>query len=102
MTDQQTITFHDGNSIPQLGFGIWQIPQDETAVAVRSAIETGYRLIDGAYVYGNEAGLGRPQELRCAAPGDLRYHQGVERRSWPGQGAGLCRAEPEEHRRRPA
>ena len=58
MTDQQTITFHDGNSIPQLGFGIWQIPQDETAVAVRSAIETGYRLIDGAYVYGNEAGLG--------------------------------------------
>jgi 2,5-diketo-D-gluconate reductase A len=58
MTDQKTIAFHDGHSIPQLGFGIWQIPQDETAAAVASAIKTGYRLIDGAFIYGNEAGLG--------------------------------------------
>ncbi|SOE08660.1 diketogulonate reductase-like aldo/keto reductase [Hoeflea halophila] len=58
MTDQNTIAFHDGNSIPQLGFGIWQIPQDETAAAVESAIKTGYRLIDGAFIYGNETGLG--------------------------------------------
>jgi 2,5-diketo-D-gluconate reductase A len=58
MTDQKTIAFHDGHAIPQLGFGIWQIPQDETAAAVASAIKTGYRLIDGAFIYGNEAGLG--------------------------------------------
>jgi 2,5-diketo-D-gluconate reductase A len=58
MTDQKNIAFHDGHAIPQLGFGIWQIPQDETAAAVASAIKTGYRLIDGAFIYGNEAGLG--------------------------------------------
>lgn len=58
MTDQNNIAFHDGHSIPQLGFGIWQIPQDETAAAVESAIKTGYRLIDGAFIYGNETGLG--------------------------------------------
>lgn len=58
MTYPDSIAFHDGHSIPQLGFGIWQIPQDETAAALKSAIDTGYRLIDGAYIYGNEAGLG--------------------------------------------
>jgi 2,5-diketo-D-gluconate reductase A len=58
MTDQKNIAFHDGYAVPQLGFGIWQIPQDETAAAVASAIKTGYRLIDGAFIYGNEAGLG--------------------------------------------
>jgi len=58
MTELKSIPFHDGHSIPQLGFGIWQIPQDDTAEAVASAIKTGYRLIDGAFIYGNEAGLG--------------------------------------------
>jgi len=58
MTDQTNIAFHDEHAIPQLGFGIWQIPQDETAAAVASAIKTGYRLIDGAFIYGNEVGLG--------------------------------------------
>ena len=58
MTDAKTFAFHDGHSIPQLGFGIWQIPQSETAAAVESALKTGYRLIDGAFIYGNEAGLG--------------------------------------------
>lgn len=52
------LRFHDGNSIPQLGFGIWQVPADETAAAVCSALEQGYRMIDGAYIYMNEAGLG--------------------------------------------
>jgi 2,5-diketo-D-gluconate reductase A len=58
MTGSTNIAFHDGHSIPQLGFGIWQIPQNETAAAVESALKTGYRLIDGAFIYGNEAGLG--------------------------------------------
>ncbi|MXQ09262.1 aldo/keto reductase [Alphaproteobacteria bacterium GH1-50] len=58
MTDMPRLQFHDGHSIPQLGFGIWQIPSDIAADAVESALRTGYRMIDGAYLYMNEAGLG--------------------------------------------
>lgn len=58
MTSAPTLTMNDGNPIPQIGFGIWQVPQDEAAAAVASAIGQGYRLIDGAYIYGNEVGLG--------------------------------------------
>lgn len=58
MPDIPRLSLHDGNSIPQLGFGIWKVPQDIAADAVRSALETGYRLIDGAYLYMNEQGLG--------------------------------------------
>lgn len=58
MDDIPRLTLHDGTSIPQLGFGIWQVPQDIAAEAVSNALITGYRLIDGAYLYMNEAGLG--------------------------------------------
>jgi len=58
MTDIPHLRFHDGNSIPQLGFGIWQVPPEVAADAVESALRIGYRLIDGAYLYMNEAGLG--------------------------------------------
>ncbi|MDJ1018465.1 MAG: aldo/keto reductase [Paracoccaceae bacterium] len=58
MTDVPSLGFHDGHSIPQLGFGIWQVSPDMAAEAVRNALQTGYRLIDGAYLYMNEAGLG--------------------------------------------
>ena len=58
MPDIPDLQFHDGHSIPQLGFGIWQVPPEIAADAVQSALETGYRLIDGAYLYLNEAGLG--------------------------------------------
>lgn len=58
MTDIPRLKFHDGNSIPQLGFGIWQVATDIAADVVQSALETGYRLIDGAYLYDNEEGLG--------------------------------------------
>ncbi|HCQ65136.1 MAG TPA: oxidoreductase [Rhodobacteraceae bacterium] len=58
MTDIPRLRFHDGNSIPQLGFGIWQVPPTVAAEAVESALRVGYRLIDGAYLYMNEAGLG--------------------------------------------
>jgi 2,5-diketo-D-gluconate reductase A len=93
MTDQKTIAFHDGHAIPQLGFGIWQIPQDETAAAVASAIKTGYRLIDGAFIYGNEAGLGEGlKEFGRAARRDLRHHQDLEQRD---QGRDKARASVE-------
>lgn len=53
------ITLNDGNRIPQLGLGVFQIPPEETAAAVRSALEIGYRHIDTAQMYGNEQGVGR-------------------------------------------
>ena len=49
---------NDGQAMPQVGLGVWQTPPDITAQVVRSAIATGYRSIDTAAVYGNEAGVG--------------------------------------------
>jgi 2,5-diketo-D-gluconate reductase A len=49
----------DGNEIPQLGIGTWQVDDAAAEQQVRSAIEIGYRLIDTAKLYGNEAGVGR-------------------------------------------
>ena len=54
MTDVPSIQLNDGNSIPQLGFGVFQIPPEETAEATRVALELGYRHIDTAEMYGNE------------------------------------------------
>ena len=51
------IQFHDGRSIPQLGLGVWQTPADETAQAVKAALAAGYRHVDTAAIYGNEAGV---------------------------------------------
>ncbi len=52
------LPLNDGNTLPQIGFGLWQVPADQTARVVREGLATGYRLIDGAAVYGNETGLG--------------------------------------------
>jgi len=46
-------------NIPQLGFGVWQVPDDEATPAVVTALETGYRLVDTARAYENEAGVGK-------------------------------------------
>src|SRR5207248_10983195 len=48
----------DSARIPQLGFGVFQIPPEETGEAVRHALAIGYRLIDTAAAYGNEAEVG--------------------------------------------
>jgi len=53
------ITLNDGNHIPQLGFGVYQVPPQETAATVRTAVEIGYRHIDTAQMYGNEKGVGQ-------------------------------------------
>ncbi len=52
------IELNDGNTIPQLGFGVFQIPPEETAKAVEEALEAGYRHIDTAEMYGNEKEVG--------------------------------------------
>ena len=54
-----TITLNDGTTIPQLGFGTWQVSNDEAEKAVSSALQAGYRHIDTAAIYGNEEGVGR-------------------------------------------
>jgi 2,5-diketo-D-gluconate reductase A len=54
-----TIALNNGVEIPQLGFGVYQIPPEETAAAVRTALEVGYRHIDTAEMYGNEKEVGQ-------------------------------------------
>jgi 2,5-diketo-D-gluconate reductase A len=59
-TQTSTVPFldlNDGNRIPQLGFGVFQVPAEETAETVGHALETGYRAIDTAAAYGNEEGV---------------------------------------------
>ncbi len=60
MTAQPTRKLSDGNAIPMLGLGVWQIPDGpQTVDAVRWALELGYRHIDTAQAYGNEESVGR-------------------------------------------
>ncbi|ANS26022.1 aldo/keto reductase [Rhodococcus opacus] len=54
-----TVTLNDGNSIPALGFGVWQVADDESHAAVTEALKAGYRSIDTAKIYENETGVGR-------------------------------------------
>jgi 2,5-diketo-D-gluconate reductase A len=59
MSNVPTIELNDGVTVPQLGFGVFQIDPDETAGAVRTALEIGYRHIDTAEMYRNERGVGQ-------------------------------------------
>ena len=52
------IALNDGTHIPQLGFGVFKVEPQETAAAVRAALDIGYRHIDTAQMYGNEKGVG--------------------------------------------
>ncbi|MDQ4118819.1 MAG: aldo/keto reductase, partial [Actinomycetota bacterium] len=54
-----TITLNDGVRIPQLGFGTFQIDPARTAETVQAALDTGYRHVDTAQMYGNEEGVGK-------------------------------------------
>ena len=58
MPEVPTIELGDGNRIPQVGYGVFKVPPAETAEAVTHAFEAGYRHIDTAEMYGNEAGVG--------------------------------------------
>ena len=78
-----TIGLNDGHSIPQLGFGVFQIPPDATAQAVRHALEVGYRHIDTAEMYGNERGVGQAVRAAGLARSDVfitsKLHNGAHR-----------------------
>lgn len=54
-----SLTLNNGVEMPQLGFGVWQVPDDEAANAVGTAIQAGYRSIDTAAIYENETGTGK-------------------------------------------
>ncbi|MBN8470145.1 aldo/keto reductase [Corallococcus exiguus] len=59
MSTQAPRRLNDGSSIPPMGFGTWPLTGDEAAVAVETALRTGYRLIDTAARYDNEEDVGR-------------------------------------------
>jgi 2,5-diketo-D-gluconate reductase A len=58
MTAVPALMLNNGVKIPQLGFGVFQIPPEETERAVRTALDVGYRHIDTAEMYGNEKEVG--------------------------------------------
>jgi 2,5-diketo-D-gluconate reductase A len=87
------ITLNDGNHIPQLGFGVFKIPPEETAAAVRAAVEVGYRHIDTAQGYGNErevaqgirdAGLDRAEVFITSKLGNAVHRPEDARRAFEG------------------
>ncbi|MGW2813931.1 aldo/keto reductase [Streptomyces sp. NPDC001415] len=71
MSKVPSITLNNGVEMPQLGFGVWQVPDDEAAKAVATAIESGYRSIDTAAIYENERGTGKAVAASGVAREDL-------------------------------
>jgi 2,5-diketo-D-gluconate reductase A len=57
--DQASLTLHNGHQIPQLGLGVFKVDDDECERVVSDALEVGYRHIDTAMIYRNEAAVGR-------------------------------------------
>jgi 2,5-diketo-D-gluconate reductase A len=58
MTDSMRIDLSDGECIPRIGLGVWQTPNDVAVQAVSAALQVGYRHVDTAAAYNNEAGVG--------------------------------------------
>ncbi|MFB7189705.1 aldo/keto reductase [Streptomyces sp. NPDC056178] len=78
MSKVPSITLNNGVEMPQLGYGVWQVPDDEAARTVATAIEAGYRSIDTAAIYENEKGTGRA----VAASGVAREELFVTTKLW--------------------
>jgi 2,5-diketo-D-gluconate reductase A len=72
------IILNNGVEMPQLGFGVWQVPDDEAEKAVATALEAGYRSIDTAAIYRNEEGTGKA----IAASGVSREELFVTTKLW--------------------
>jgi diketogulonate reductase-like aldo/keto reductase len=77
-TEVPVLTLHDGVEIPQLGFGVFQIPPEETQEKVEEALGVGYRHVDTAAAYRNEAGTG----AAIAATGVRREDVFVTTKLW--------------------
>jgi len=76
------ITLNNGTKIPGLGLGVFQIPNEDTAKVVADGIRAGYRLIDTAQIYGNEAGTGEGIRQGLAATGLRREDLFVTSKVW--------------------
>lgn len=74
----KTMLLNNGIWMPAMGFGVYQVPNDETIVAVTDALKSGYRLIDTAAAYGNELGVGEAIR-RSDVPRDELF---VETKIW--------------------
>jgi len=98
VTEQTTLqvprlTLNDGHTIPQLGFGVFQIPPDGTAEAVATALRTGYRHVDTAQMYGNEkevgeavraSGIDRPEVFVTSKLSNAAHRPDDARRAFEG------------------
>jgi 2,5-diketo-D-gluconate reductase A len=71
MAFKSAVTLRDGTQMPQLGFGVWQVPDDGAEASVSEALKVGYRSIDTAAIYRNEAGVGRAIKSSGIARNDL-------------------------------
>ncbi|MEU8774360.1 aldo/keto reductase [Streptomyces sp. NPDC048606] len=80
MIQVPTIELNNGITMPQLGYGVWQVPDNEAERAVATALEAGYRSIDTAAVYANERGTGKA----VAASGLPREELFVTTKLWNG------------------
>ncbi|MEV7168270.1 aldo/keto reductase [Streptomyces sp. NPDC093224] len=80
MNQVPAIRLNNGTLMPQLGFGVWQVPDAEAEHAVGTALEAGYRSIDTAAIYGNERGTGEA----LAASGVDRAELFVTTKLWNG------------------
>ncbi|MET9647848.1 aldo/keto reductase [Streptomyces syringium] len=78
MSKVPSITLNNGVEMPQLGFGVWQVPDDEATAAVSEALAAGYRSIDTAAIYENEVGTGKA----LAASGIARDELFVTTKLW--------------------
>lgn len=73
-----SITLNNGVAMPQLGYGVWQVEDDQAFTAVGQALDAGYRSIDTAMIYGNEEGTGKA----LAASGIARDELFVTTKLW--------------------
>jgi 2,5-diketo-D-gluconate reductase A len=87
MNEKQARRLSADVAIPFLGFGTYLIPNEEAAAAVREAIRAGYRHIDTAEVYENEAGVGAGIQQGLEAAGLSRDELFVTTKLWPGNAA---------------
>lgn len=71
MSTSPNLTLNDGRTIPQLGYGVWQVDDATAEDVVGRAFKAGYRHIDTAKIYGNEAGVGRAIEASGLSPEEL-------------------------------
>ena len=78
MSKVPSIKLNNGVAMPQLGYGVWQVEDEQAATAVGQALDAGYRSIDTAMIYGNEEGTGKA----LAASGIARDELFVTTKLW--------------------